>query len=117
MQTSEVRLKTLATERKPLMDEAEFYVGKKMPAQLKQQLDANDAATEAQKSLVQNQQVEVGRINALYDAEFARLKKLWAGAPAGSLGPLPSASAPASATAAPIKCGEKMTPAARARRA
>jgi hypothetical protein len=30
------------------------------------------------------------RINALYDAELARLRKLWAGAPAGSLGPPPS---------------------------
>jgi hypothetical protein len=106
VQTSESRLKTLAAERKPLMDEAEFYVGKKMPAQLKQQLDANDAATEAQKALVQNQQAEVGRINALYDAELGRLKKLWAGAPAGSLGPLPVASAPASG-AAPIKAAKK----------
>jgi hypothetical protein len=100
VQTSESRLTTLAAERKPLVDEAEFYVGKKMPAQLKQQLDANDAASEAQKALVQNQQAEIGRINALYDAELARLKKLWAGAPAGSLGPLPVA-------AAPIKAAKK----------
>jgi len=107
VQTSEVRLKTLGAERKPLMDEAEFYVGKKMPAQLKQQLDANDAATEAQKALVQNQQSEIGRINALYDAELARLKKLWAGTPAGSLGPLPSASAPATGSPSPIKSAKK----------
>ena len=38
---------------------------------------------------MQNQQTEIVRINALYDAELARLKKLWGGAPAGSLGPLP----------------------------
>ena len=109
VQTTESRLKTLATERKPLMEEAEFYVGRKMPAQLRQQLDANDAATEAQKSLVQNQQSEIGRINALYDSELARLKKLWAGAPAGSLGPVPmaSASAPAPSTASPIKAAAK----------
>jgi hypothetical protein len=105
--TSESRLKTLAVERKPLMEEAEFYAGKKMPAQLKQQLDANDAATEAQKALVQNQQSEIGRINALYDAELLRLKKLWAGTPAGSLGPLPNASAPAPGAAAPIKAAKK----------
>ena len=96
---SESRLKALATERKPLMDEAEFYVGKKLPPQLKQQLDANDAATDAQKALVQNQQSEIGRINALYDAELAHLKKLWAGAPAGSLAPLSAASGPAAAGA------------------
>lgn len=97
VQTSEARLKALAVERKPLVDEAEFYTGRKMPAQLKQQLDANDAATEAQRALVQNQQVEVERINALYDAELARLKRLWSGATPGSLGPLASASAPANA--------------------
>jgi hypothetical protein len=87
VQTSEARLAALATERKPLTAETEFYAGKKLPAALKQQLDANDASTEAQKALVQNQQAEVGRINALYDAELARLKRLWAGASPGSLGP------------------------------
>jgi hypothetical protein len=95
VETSEARLNALAVERKPLMDEAEFYAGKKMPALLRQQLDANDAATDAQRALVQNQQSEVERINALYDAELARLKRLWAGAAPGSLGPLASASAPA----------------------
>ncbi len=91
VQASETRLATLATERKPLIAETEFYVGKKLPAALKQQLDANDAATEAQKALVQNQQAEIGRINALYDAELARLRQLWAGAPPGSSTSLNSA--------------------------
>lgn len=85
---SEARLRDLAAERKPLLSEAEFYVGKPLPALLKQQLDANDAATDAQRTLVQNQQAEIGRINAVYDIELARLRKLWAGAPPGSLGPL-----------------------------
>lgn len=93
---SEARITLLQVERKPLLDEAEFYVNKPMPSKLKNALDANDASLEAQKSLVQNQQSEVVRINALYDAELARLKKLWAGAPAGSLGPAPGA-APAAA--------------------
>jgi len=91
---SEERIALLKIERKPLMDEAEFYVGKSLPGKLKQALDANDAALEAQKSLVQNQQTEVNRLNALYDLERARLKKLWAGAPAGSLGPANAAPAP-----------------------
>ena len=86
---TEKRLEVLAAERKPLLDEAEFYVGKPMPAKLKQQLDANEAATEAQKSLIVNQQAEMGRINALYDAELARLRKLWSGASPGSMGALP----------------------------
>jgi hypothetical protein len=84
VQASEARLATLAAERKPLAAETEFYVGKKLPAALKQQLDANDAATDAQKALVQNQQSEIGRINALYDTELARLRQLWVGATPGS---------------------------------
>jgi hypothetical protein len=89
----------LASERKPLMDEAEFYVGKPLPLKLKQALDANDATTDAQRTLIQNQQVEMVRINALYDAELARLRRLWSGAPAGSMGPV----ATAAAASAPVK--------------
>jgi hypothetical protein len=87
---SERRLSDLAAERKPLADEAEFYKGKSLPAKLRQQMDANDAAVDAQRSLVQNQEAELVRINALYDVELTRLKRLWAGAAPGSLGPLPT---------------------------
>lgn len=100
---SEKRIAALAADRKPLMDEAEFYTGKQMPLKLKQQLDANDAASEAQRALIQNQQAEIVRINALYDAELARLKKLWAGAPAGSLGAMPNPPAASGAVAKKAK--------------
>ena len=89
----------LAAERKPLDSEAEFYVGRALPAALKQQIDANDAAAAAQKSLAQNQAAELVRINAIYDLELERLKRLWAGAPPGSLGAMaapPPAVKPAS---------------------
>lgn len=85
LRISEKRIQDLAVERKPLLDESEFYKGKPLPAKLKQQLDANDAATEAQRVLIDNQKAELVRINKLYDVELARLKKLWAGAPPGSL--------------------------------
>jgi hypothetical protein len=85
---SEKRLAGLAAERKPLLDEAEFYVGRPLPLKLRQQLDANDAATDAQRVLIQNQQAEMVRINALFDVELARLRKLWAGAAPGSMGAL-----------------------------
>ena len=88
MVASEQRLRELAAERKPLSNEAEFYKGRAMPAALKGQLDANDAAVEAQRSAMLGQQAELGRVNRLYDAELERLKKLWAGAPPGSLGPV-----------------------------
>lgn len=94
----EKRIATLTAERKPLMAEAEFYAGKPMPAKLKQQIDANDVTAEAQRALVQNQQAEEGRVNALYDNELERLRKLWAGVAPGSMGPLmPPASAVAAA--------------------
>ncbi|MDE2369809.1 MAG: hypothetical protein KGN16_12640 [Burkholderiales bacterium] len=87
--SSEERLRGLTAERKPLLDEAEFYQGKPLPAKLRSALDANDAAVEAQRAAMVNQQAEMARINAFYDAELERLRRLWSGAPAGSLGPLP----------------------------
>lgn len=89
IQTSQQRLVDLQKERKPLLDEAEFYKGKALPPKLKGQLDSTDVSIEAQRTLIVNQQAEVGRINGLFDAELARLKRLWAGADPGSLGPLP----------------------------
>jgi len=88
MKASESRLRELTVERKPLLAEAEFYVGKPLPAKLRGQLDANDAATAAQREAVGNQEAELDRVNQLYDAELARLKQLWAGAAPGSLGPI-----------------------------
>ncbi|WP_284618255.1 DUF4124 domain-containing protein [Aquabacterium humicola] len=87
MKATEQRQQELANERKPLNEEAEFYKGRSLPAKLKQQIDANDAAVEAQRSAVANQQAELVRINKLYDEELAHLRKLWAGAQPGSLGP------------------------------
>lgn len=100
LRASEQRLERLQKDRKPLLDETEFYVGKPLPVKLKQQLEGNEAASEAQRNLIANQQAELVRINALYDAELERLRKLWAGALPGSLGPLPTA-LPASAPSAP----------------
>ena len=99
---SEARVSALASERKRLLDESEFYAGKPLPAKLKTALEANEASGAAQRTLIQNQQAEIGRIDAIYDVELARLKKLWAGAAPGSIGPA-SAAAPAVAAAATPK--------------
>lgn len=93
MRATEVRLRDLAAERKPLMNEAEFYEGRQMPPRLKAAIDANDAALEAQRAAAASQEAEVARVNRFYDDELDRLRRLWAGAPAGSLGPLPGAQA------------------------
>lgn len=81
---SEERVRTLDAERKPLMVEAEFYKGRTLPPKLRQQFEAIDAAAEAQRQLMANQQAELVRVNALYDSELGRLRKLWAGAAPGS---------------------------------
>jgi len=90
---TENRLKELAAERKPLLEEAEFYKGRQIPLRLKQQLDANDAGVEAQRSAAANQEAELIRINRLHDVELDRLRRLWAGAPAGSLPPVAAVAA------------------------
>ncbi len=95
---SERRLEELAAERKPLESEMEFYVSRRPPLKLKHALEANETAAEAQRVLIQNQQAEIVRINALFDAELARLKQLWAGVPPGSMGLLPTAPAASAAT-------------------
>ncbi|UZD55137.1 DUF4124 domain-containing protein [Caldimonas aquatica] len=92
IQNSEQRIAELERERKPLLDEAEFYKGKQMPAKLKQSLEFVEVAVEAHRTLIRNQQAELSRINFLYDQELDRLRKLWAGAKPGSL-PQPQATA------------------------
>lgn len=101
LKLSESRLVSLEKERKPLMDETEFYIGRQMPLKLKQSIDANDAATEAQRNLVSNQKAEIVRIDKLYDDELERLRKLWGGALPGSMGIIASSDAAASAPGKP----------------
>lgn len=84
---SERRLQDLQDERKPLLAETEFYKGKRLPHKLKAKLEANDAQQQAQRDIIQNQRAEMVRINALYDVELARLKRLWGGAAPGSMPP------------------------------
>lgn len=91
MRNTEQRLLELRRERKPLLDEAEFYRNRPLPLPLRQALEANDASTQAQQSAAATQQAELERINRLYDAELDRLRRLWAGAQPGSLGPLAAA--------------------------
>lgn len=101
MKSSRERLAVLEAERRRLQAETEFYVGRELPAKLRQQIEANEATAAAQRTLMQNQEAELVRINALYDTELERLKKLWAGAPPGSLGagPEPGQALPVSTRA------------------
>lgn len=82
---SEKRVADLQIDRKELLQEAEFFKGKQMPYKLKSRMEANEATQQAQRDIIQNQKAEMVRINALYDAELARLRRLWSGAPLGSV--------------------------------
>ena len=91
LKVSERRLDELEQERRPLLVEAEFYKTKPMPPKLKSKLEYIEVAADAQRTLVVNQQAELVRLNANYDDELARLKKLWGGALPGTVGPVPVA--------------------------
>jgi hypothetical protein len=95
---SSTRITALLEEKRKLDEEKQFYVNDKvkkpLPTTLKQKIDANDAALEAQRSIALNAQTELGRINHNFDLERERLRKLWGGARAGTLGPLPDPRAP-----------------------
>lgn len=90
IKAGERRMANLTVERKRLDDEAEFYKGRTLPAALRQQLDANEGAVSAQRAAARNQESELARINALYDAELERLRRLWGGAELGTLPPVAS---------------------------
>lgn len=83
---SQRRLATLAQERQALDKEVAELQGKNLPLRLRQQVNANDAAVQAQKDLVQSQEQELVRLTGLFDAELAVLKRLWAGEAPGSSG-------------------------------
>lgn len=98
IKATDTRLRDLAQQRKPLQNEAEFYQGKPLPPKLKAAMDANDASRDAQKSSAATQEAELGRINKLYDIELERLRRLWAGAPPGTLGSLSASTGAAGVT-------------------
>jgi hypothetical protein len=102
MKMSDARIAELERERKPLLEESEFYKGKQLPTLLKQQLDANEAAVSAQRDAQANQKAELDRIAKRYDTELAHLKRLWGGAEPGSIVVMADPKADARATK-PIK--------------
>lgn len=88
MDTTQARLAQLKRERRPLEEEAGTYKGKTMPDKLRAQLDANEMAASAQLEVALARKADSDRINRRFDIELDRLRKLWAGAAPGSLGPL-----------------------------
>ena len=116
MKATELRLRELQNERKPLREESEFYQNRPLPPKLRSAIEANETSMDAQRAASANQQAELVRINKIYDAELERLRRLWAGAQPGSLGPMaapPAATKPAAGPASvdkpvkPVKAAAK----------
>jgi len=59
-----------------LAGEAEFYKKKPMPAQLKQDIQVNDAAIVSQTELLDKKKKEIETINAKYDEDLRRYREL-----------------------------------------
>lgn len=96
IKTAQQRIEELGTQNKKHSDEMEFYKKDpaKAPAYLKRQIDENTKEVAAQRRFVGEQSDERKRVNARFDEELARLKKLWAQAAAPTTA---TASAPAAA--------------------
>jgi len=78
MRAIAARQHALEEERKQLANEEEFYPGKPLPAKLRTAIDANEAAQAAQRQADAAARAELARVNAVYDAELATLRRLWA---------------------------------------
>ncbi|MBI2772451.1 MAG: DUF4124 domain-containing protein [Burkholderiales bacterium] len=73
------RTQELASQRKLLDSEAEFYKRdmSKAPPKLKRQIEEADQMMATQKRLAADQAAERKRINTRFDEELAKLKPLW----------------------------------------
>ncbi|MEO5845639.1 MAG: hypothetical protein ABIQ33_12450 [Caldimonas sp.] len=81
-----LRLSELLVKRKALDQQAEFHNGKPLPADLQEQVDESDASLTASAYVFRGLEQDIALIVAKYERPRARLEKLWAGAPLGSMG-------------------------------
>ena len=72
------RLAQLEKERKPLDDEAEFYVGKPLPENLRRAIEDNEALVEGLRGAIRTQDENLARIEANHKKRLNTLRQLWA---------------------------------------
>ena len=113
--TTQKQLDLLVQERKALMQEADFFKGKALPPKLREKVEINEVSMNAKISGRQRLLAEEQRLQGILDIELERLRRLWAGAAPGSLGPLPTlphgADTPVAAGSAPAVDSAKAKPA------
>lgn len=74
------RIVELQEQQKKLQVEGEFFKSPaQWPAKLKRQMEENEQQLAGQQRFIASQQDEKQRINARFDEELAKLKRLWAG--------------------------------------
>lgn len=73
------RIGELSVQRKTIDTEMEFYKKdpKKVPFNLKRQIEDNDSSVAVQKRFISDQDEEKKRVNTRFDEELTRLKALW----------------------------------------
>ena len=79
IQAAQKRASELQTERQGINNDLEFYKDDptKVPPALKNELADNQHSMAVQTQFIAEQQAEKKRINARFDAEHVKLKKLW----------------------------------------
>jgi hypothetical protein len=70
------KLAAVQKRQKDLATEAEFYQKKPMPAQLKQEIQVNEAAIASHTELIDKKKKEIEAINAKYDEDLRRYREL-----------------------------------------
>ena len=90
------RMLELATQRKPLNQELEFYQKDvtRIPAALRRRMEENDNNVLVQKRFIADQDMEKQRVNSRFDEELVKLAQLW------TLAGVPNAMTPGPANAA-----------------
>lgn len=93
------RLGELQQQRKVIESEMEFYKKdpSRTPPSLRRQIEENEQSTSIQNRFIVEQDAEKKRVNARFDEDLVKLKKLWAlsGASSSPPQPRPVASKPA----------------------
>ena len=79
IKTSHSHLADLNAERKTLVQEAEFYKGKRIPPLVKRRVDDNEAAISDEQATIKLRQSDVERVNQRYDEELKRFRELTEG--------------------------------------
>jgi len=94
------RLAELLAQHKVLAEKAEFYP-KGAPPELRREIEANDSSLLATRDTFRGLELELAGIVDKFSDERSHLRKLWAGAPPGTIGVFVPRSATASSSLAP----------------